>query len=182
MGRVLSRLSALNEELRQRAPHPLLGHASLHASLITGGQELSSYPANCTLQVERRSLPAEDVASVEREINELLSDLAALDPQFQARHLTTMSRPPFGVSESEPIVQTLIREASVVLGRAPATIGESFWMDAALLAEAGIPTVAFGPHGGGAHAVDEWVDLASIDQCREILVRMIRSFCAHEFA
>jgi len=49
-------------------------------------------------------------------------------------------------------------------------------MDAAFLAAAGIPTVAFGPHGAGAHALDEWVDLHSVDQCREILVRTIRSF------
>jgi acetylornithine deacetylase len=49
-------------------------------------------------------------------------------------------------------------------------------MDAAFLAGAGIPTVAFGPHGSGAHGIDEWVDLNSVDQCREILVRVIRSF------
>ena len=28
------------------------------------------------------------------------------------------------------------------------------------------------------HAIDEWVDLHSVDQCREILVRTIRSFSA----
>ena len=116
MGRVLTRLEALQAELRQRAPHRLLGHGSLHASLISGGQELSSYPATCTLQLERRTLPAEDLASVEQEIEGLLSALAALDPQFQARQRTTMSRPPFSVSENELIVETLLREASIVLG------------------------------------------------------------------
>jgi acetylornithine deacetylase len=162
--------------LRQRPPHPLLGQGSLHASLISGGQELSSYPATCTLQLERRTLPAEDRASVEQEIEGLLSALAAQDPQFQARQRTTLVRPPFCVSENEAILQTLLREAGVVLGRAPATIGVSFWMDAAFLAAAGIPTVAFGPHGAGAHAPDEWVDLDSVDQCRQTLVRTIRSF------
>ncbi len=176
MGRVLNRLEALQAELRQRPPHRLLGHGSLHASFISGGQELSSYPATCTLQLERRTLPTEDVASVEREIEELLNVLAAEDPQFQAQHHTTLVRPPFGVSEDEAIVQTLLREASIVLGTTPATFGASFWMDAAFLAAAGIPTVAFGPHGAGAHALDEWVDLHSVDQCREILVRTIRSF------
>ena len=176
MGRVLGRLEALQAELRRRAPHPLLGQGSLHASLISGGQELSSYPATCTLQLERRTLPAEGIASVEHEIEGLLDALAAEDPQFQARQRTTLSRPPFCVSENEAIVLTLLREASVVLGTTPATIGASFWMDAAFLAAAGIPTVAFGPHGAGAHAIDEWVDLRSVDQCRETLVRTIRSF------
>ena len=41
------------------APHPTLGTGSLHASLITGGQELSSYPASCRLDVERRTIPGE---------------------------------------------------------------------------------------------------------------------------
>jgi len=176
MGRVLNRLEDLQAELRQRTPHRLLGHGSLHASLISGGQELSSYPATCTLQLERRTLPAEDIASVEQEIEALLGALAAEDPQFQARQRTILSRPPFCVSEDEAIVQTLLSEASVVLGTTPATFGASFWMDAAFLGAAGIPTVAFGPHGAGAHALDEWVDLHSVDQCREILVRAIRSF------
>ncbi len=178
MGRVLNRIEALQAELRQRSPHWLLGHGSLHASLISGGQELSSYPAACALQLERRTLPTEDVASVEQEIQRILDALAAEDSQFQARQRTTLSRPSFSVSEGEPIVQTLLREAARVLGATPATVGASFWMDAAFLAAAGIPTLAFGPHGAGAHAIDEWVDLISVEQCRETLGRAIRSFSA----
>jgi acetylornithine deacetylase len=128
------------------------------------------------LQLERRTLPAEDLASVEQEIEGLLNALVAEDPQFQAQHRTTLSRPPFSVSEDEAIVRRLLGQASLVLGATPATFGASFWMDAAFLAAAGIPTVAFGPHGAGAHARDEWVDLHSVDQCRETLVRTIRSF------
>jgi acetylornithine deacetylase len=176
MGRVLNGLEAVQTELRQRPTHPLLGHGSLHSSLISGGQELSSYPASCFLQVERRTLPGESVAAVEKEIEEVLHALAAADGQFQARQRTTLFRPPFSVSEYEPIVQALLEQAAAVLGTKPALIGASFWMDAAFIAAAGIPTVAFGPHGAGAHAVEEWVDLHSLEQCREILVRTIRAF------
>jgi acetylornithine deacetylase len=176
MGRVLSGLEALQVQLHQREPHPLLGHGSLHASLISGGHELSSYPASCVLQLERRTLPGEDIATVEQEIEGLLSALAAIDPQFQARGRTTLVRPPFCVDENEAIVRTLLMEGTAVLGKTPQRIGASFWMDAAFLSAAGIPTVAFGPHGAGAHAIDEWVDLSSVDQCRETLVRTIRSF------
>jgi acetylornithine deacetylase len=176
MGRILNRLEALQTELRRRSPHCQLGHGSLHASLIVGGQELTSYPAACALQVERRTLPTEDDASVEQEIQRIIDELSAQDPQFQARQRTTLSRPSFRVSEDEPIVQTLLREATGVLGATPATVGASFWMDAAFLAAAGIPTLAFGPHGAGAHAIDEWVDLSSVERCRETLGRTIRSF------
>jgi acetylornithine deacetylase len=177
MGRVLTRLEALQADLARRAPHPLLSCGSLHASLIHGGQELSSYPAVCTLQLERRTLPGESTAAVERELQAILSDLAAADPRFQAEHRTTLVRPPFSVATEAAIVQTLQRQATQVLGEPPNVMGASFWMDAAFFAAAGIPTVAFGPHGTGAHAVEEWVDLRSVEQCREVLVRTIHAFC-----
>jgi acetylornithine deacetylase len=176
MGRVLQRLEFLQRELGRRTPHPLLGHASLHASLISGGQELSSYPAKCILQVERRTLPGENSASVDEEFRRLLADLAAQDKDFHAQFQTTLARPAFGVAEDAAIVQTLRSEAARVLGQAPSIIGAGFWMDAAFLAQAGIPTVVIGPHGAGAHAVEEWVDLRSVDLCREVLVRTIRAF------
>lgn len=75
MGRVLVALDELEKKLATRAPHPRLGHASLHSSLITGGQELSSYPAECRLQLERRLLPGETEASAESELREMLTAL-----------------------------------------------------------------------------------------------------------
>ena len=55
MGRVLSRLERLEKELRDGASHDLLGTASLHASIIDGGEELSSYPPEhrCSSSAER---------------------------------------------------------------------------------------------------------------------------------
>lgn len=177
MGRVLGRLEALGRDLAARPAHPLLGHASVHASLIQGGQELSSYPERCTLQVERRTLPGETLESIEAEWNVLFGDLAG-DPAFHAEHRITLVRDAFGVLDDAPIVQVLHEEATRVLGEVPAHIGLSFWMDSAFLASAGIPTVVFGPHGAGAHATEEWVDLASVEQCRAVLTATLRTFCA----
>jgi acetylornithine deacetylase len=177
MGRVLNQLETLQMELRQRPPHPLLGHGSLHASLVGGGQEISSYPAACTLQLERRTVPGEDIAAIERELGAVLSQLCAEDPQFQAQQRTILVRPAFGVAEDAPIVQMLRAQAEQVLGQAPEVVGQSFWMDAAFFAAAGIPTVVFGPHGAGAHSTEEWVDLNSVEACRQVLVSTIRAFC-----
>ena len=104
MGRVLGRLEALQRTLASGAAHPLLGHASVHASLIEGGQELSSYPQRCTLHVERRTLPGESREVVEAEWRTLLGDLAQ-DPAFQAEHRTLLVRDAFGVSAEAAIVQ-----------------------------------------------------------------------------
>ena len=57
---ILALAKRLKDELRDGTPHPLLGHGSLHASLISGGQELSSYPETCTVEIERRTLPHEN--------------------------------------------------------------------------------------------------------------------------
>lgn len=55
--------------------------------------------------------------------------------------------------------------------------GVQFWTDAAILSAEGIPSVLFGPSGSGAHAVEEWVDLASVKTCAEIYLATAMSFC-----
>src|SRR2546422_580573 len=60
MGQVLTGVLDLNERLRSGARHPLLGTGSIHASLIEGGQEMSTYPARCVAKLERRTIPGED--------------------------------------------------------------------------------------------------------------------------
>src|SRR5438034_5566396 len=59
LGRVLARLEALDRTLQARSPHPLVGTGSLHASMVEGGREWSSYPDCAVVQIERRTLPAE---------------------------------------------------------------------------------------------------------------------------
>ena len=74
MGPVLTELEQLDRALADRT-HPLLGRASVHASVIEGGGELSSYPAHCTLGLERRTLPGETGEQIEAEVESLLDAL-----------------------------------------------------------------------------------------------------------
>ena len=178
MGRVLVALERLDTALQERPAHPLLGHASLHASLITGGTELSTYPAHCELQVERRTLPGETPTSVAAEFAAIVDGLRAADPSFQGTATVTFARPPLETPTDSPIVQALIAAATGTLGAAPPLVGATFWMDAALLGAAGIPSIAFGPEGAGLHADSEWVDLASFEACAASLVATARVFCA----
>src|SRR5919108_4147003 len=67
MGRVLQRLEALDRTLQQRAPHPIMGTGSLHASIVSGGRELSSYPDRCVLHIERRTVAGESGESAHGE-------------------------------------------------------------------------------------------------------------------
>jgi acetylornithine deacetylase len=162
MAPVLQRLDELDERLRAGSAHPLLGTGSLHASLIEGGQEFSSYPERCLLTGERRTLPGESDDDVERDLR-----TAAGDGELRL----TVGRHPFEVAEDEEIVR-LVRERS-----AGELIGVPFWADSALIAAAGTPTVLFGPAGEGAHAVVEWVDLPSAERVRDVLIEVAAEFC-----
>jgi acetylornithine deacetylase len=178
MGKVLVGLEGLDCSLRAHPSHPLLKSGSLHASLIGGGQELSSYPEHCRLSIERRTIPGETQESVEAEIRRIFVSIAETDPQFKAALKTTLVREPFEVAEDEPIVQLVRRHAAALLGRQPEIGSSTAWMDSALLSTAGIPTVIFGPGGEGAHAVVEWADLDQLERCSDILLRVIEEFCS----
>ncbi len=178
MGKVLVGLDELDRSLRSAPSHRLLGSGSVHASLISGGQELSSYPKHCFLSVERRTVPGETLQKVEAQIPGIFERIAASDPTFKATVKTSMVRDPFEVSLDEPIVQTVLRKATTILGQEPTEIGQTGWMDSALLSAAGIPTVIFGPGGEGAHAVVEWSNLEHVARCAEILAAVAEEFCA----
>ncbi len=128
--------------------------------------------------MERRTIPGEMQERVESEIRRIFDQVAASDPNFKASLRTTLLRDPFEVSEDELIVQIVRRQAGTISGREPAIIGATPWMDSAILATAGIPTVIFGPGGAGAHAVVEWVDLEQVQRCFEVLLATTEEFCA----
>jgi acetylornithine deacetylase len=166
MGPVLVRLEELDRELRAGRRHALLATGSVHASLIEGGTELSTYPASCRLQAERRTIPGESRKQVEEEARALLGDV-----EGSAR--VTVWRNPFEVREDEAVVQAVRRHAGD-----PEVTGVPFWADSAILAAVGIPTVVFGPSGDGAHALEEWVSLADVERCAEVYLAVAEELCA----
>jgi acetylornithine deacetylase len=177
MGRVLGELDKLARRLQDQAGHPLVGAPSLHAATLTGGSEWSAYAARCVLGVERRTIPGETAAGVAREIQAILDRLAAADPTFKTRLEVILVREPFEVASSAPIVSAVDAAATTVLGVPPTRIGDSPWMDAALLAAAGVETVVIGPAGGGAHAAEEWVELDSLSRLAAILAESALIYC-----
>ena len=177
MGKVLTEIEKLDQKLRSNRTHPLLGSGSLHASLIQGGQELSSYPERCLLSVERRTLPGETPEAVEGELLQIIEDLQRADPSFHAVVRRGIDRSPLETREDTDIVQALQAASVRVLNHPSQIAGVPFWTDAAVLSAAGIPSVLFGPSGTGAHAAEEWVDLASVRTCAEIYLATAVNFC-----
>ena len=170
MGPILSGIGDLDLRLRAGERHPLLGTGSLHASLIEGGTGLSTYPDRCRVQIERRTVPGETDEVVEAELRELATNRAELR--------LGISRSPFEISREAELVQVMQAVIAKATGSPSPLSGAGGWMDSALTAAAGIPTVIFGPEGDGAHADIEWVDLESAQFCRGIYANLARVWCA----
>ncbi|HEY6508460.1 MAG TPA: M20/M25/M40 family metallo-hydrolase [Vicinamibacterales bacterium] len=173
MGRVLSRLEALEQTLRAGRTHALLGHASLHASLIHGGQELSSYPDRARLELERRTLPGESTMVAVAEVDRILEDLRELDPEFEADRQALLARGAYEIDPESSLPGDLVDVARHA-GCSAAIVGMSFWTDAAILGAAGIPTVLFGPGGAGLHSTEEYVLVDDVERCAQALVALTR--------
>ena len=176
LGRVLVRLEALDRALQARPPHPLVGTGSLHASIIEGGHELSSYPDRASLQMERRTLPSEDEATALHEVQQILDALAVEDGTFRAEATAVFSRPAYEIAADHEL-PGMLSAALAQAGGQPHITGASFWTDAAVLGHAGIPSILFGPGGAGLHSTEEYVNVADVLVCRDALVELARRFC-----
>jgi len=172
MGRVLAELEALDRRFIAGPPHPLLGRPSLHASLIQGGRELSTYPDRCALSIERRTVVGEAPGTLLGEAESILRRLREADPRFQAEARPLFARPPYLTPEGHPLPRRL-REA---LDRETRVGAMSFWTDAAILGAAGIASVVFGPGGAGLHGLDEYVRVDEVLACRDALVMLARDW------
>ena len=176
-GKFLVALDQYDKRLRASPTYALLKSGSVHASMISGGEEISSYPASCKISLERRTVPGETSATVAVEVQAIINEIAAADPDFKASLTPGLERPPFEVAESEPVVQALDAVASRHLGRSPTRRGEPFWTDCAILQSAGIPCVMFGADGAGAHAATEWTTVESVERLADILTETAIDFC-----
>ena len=170
--RIITALDEFDRGVLRQRTYPLLGPASLHASTISGGSGISTYAAECVIGVERRTLPEETPDQVVAEVQRVI---AAAGESADLR--ITLDRPPL-VCDRDALIARTVRAACVdVTGAEPEECGVAYWMDAAVFAHAGIPTVNIGAAGGGAHAAEEWVELASVVENARILEAAARRFC-----
>lgn len=167
MGRVLTALEDLDRSLAHGTAHPLLGHPSLHASLIDGGRELSTYPDRCVLKLERRTVDGEPAGIALMEVERILERLRAADPTFRADARQLFERTPYVTPAAHALPE--------ILGRTRGAM--SFWTDAAILGAAGIPSVVFGPGGAGLHGIEEFAWIDQVLECRDALVDAAERFC-----
>ena len=179
-GYFLVELDRHAQELQSRYDHdtaPKTSAPNVHAGVIRGGEEVSSYPARCTISIERRSVAGETQANVRDELLQLVEKLVAKDPDFKYDLRTTTSRSPYFIAHEHPFVKLVVQHATEATGAVQPVRGETYWTDMALLADAGIPGVIWGPKGYGLHSKTEWVEVESIRQLAEAYVAIEADFC-----
>jgi acetylornithine deacetylase len=164
MGRVITACDEFDRNVLRARTHPLLGPASMHCALISGGSGISTYAGECRMKIERRMLPDETPDQVLAEIRALMEGA-----QVAGDVALILARPPLTVAPDSKIADCARRGMRVVTGTDPKDAGVAYWMDAALFAEAGIPTVNFGSLGAGAHEAVEWVDVETVVACARAL-------------
>jgi len=177
-GLLLAELDRVDAEELPRREHPLLGRASLHASTIAGGIGMSTYPDQCVVRLERRTLPGERGEDVVQEIERACDAVRARRPSFAAQVRLSMTQGPSDVAVDAPIVHELA--GALRACDEPVHIaGMSAWTDAALLNAAGIPAICFGPGDISlAHAAEEYIPLDEIDRATSVLDVLARRWCA----
>jgi acetylornithine deacetylase len=172
MGRIIARLDEVDGTVLRQRGHGLTGPASLHCAMVSGGDGWSTYAPQCTLRVERRTVPGERTSDVVAELTDVVRSV-----EGDAEMRVVMTREPLECDAGAPIARAVSAAAGRVMGRAPETCGVAYWMDAAVFAAAGIPTVNYGPGGEGAHAAVEWVDVDSVVRTAAVLADTARTFC-----
>ncbi len=176
MAQVIDGLAALDARFKA-APDPRNGRTVLHTGTITGGTDYATYPSRAVLGIEIGTQPGETMRAREADIQAIFVDCAARLPGFHGEIVVQIEREPFKAAGHERILAATTAATERVLGRRPTEVGLNAWTDAALMQNAGIPTILYGPTGGGYHAPDEWVSISSCVQAVEIVRSAAADFC-----
>ena len=144
-------------------------HMTVTATELKGSEAKNQIPevASCTLDIR---FPPEIYKTAEEALTAIRRELpkgCSVTP--------FISTPPLKTDSAHPMVQLVKKIAEEVTGKEIPTGREHGATDARYFSAAGIPAFLYGPTGGGLHAPDEWVSLASLMQQYEFSVRLLQS-------
>jgi len=162
--RILTSLDRL-----KRINHPRFGRGSLCTLKIEGGYKTYSVvvPDKCTLIINRLTVPGESVESAVIDLEELIENLG-LKAEVEIKTVPPLYEP-FEMSMEEPIIRAFKEAYKQVLGKDPIFTYQTTIADANVFVGSGkIPTLNFGPKGGGIHEPNEYVEINTLKIVAEI--------------
>jgi acetylornithine deacetylase/succinyl-diaminopimelate desuccinylase family protein len=170
MAHLLPAIERFADELRTARVDPRLGPPTLSVGRIEGGTSVNTVPDRCSIEIDRRLLPGENGAAVVGHLTAYLREhVPGIDFECSEPWLSSPALSPDG---SEELVGLLGQAIDAVAG-SHQVMAVPYGTDASKLAQAGIPSVVFGPGDiARAHTCDEWVPLDEVEQASEILYRL----------
>ncbi len=130
-------------------------------TMIEGGTAVNIVPDHCHALVDIRTTPEHDAAALEAWVAAEAEAIAGA--RFSVERINFI--PAVCAPPDAAVFRVLAQVTQAVRGAAPAWCAAGPANEGYLLIERGIPTVCgFGPVGANAHAVDEYVEIASLEQ------------------
>lgn len=147
-----------------QAVHPLVGKAQASINMIRGGTVINMVPNDCTVFVDRRTIPGEDPTSVLPAVEKVLDALKVANPMLEVEQLEPFVDPPLNPEFSQDFAARIsLVLAELDYSTEPA--GAPYGTDASNLVDGGIPAIVVGPGSiEQAHKVDEYLELDQLEQ------------------
>ncbi len=162
LARQVISLHALNDEGRG---------ISVNVGVIEGGTWANVVAAEARAEIDVRITQAADVPRVELALSALQPSVAGTSLEWSGG----WTRPPLERSEGAARLFAKAREHGLTLGLELGEGSSGGGSDGNLVGALGVPVLdGLGAVGGGAHALDEHVILASLGQRADLLARLLR--------
>ncbi|MFA5637738.1 MAG: M20 family metallopeptidase [Anaerovoracaceae bacterium] len=164
--------------------HEILGQPTINIGKITGGDQPSTVPGECIIEIDRRWIPIEAREQVYEELNQIINDLKLEVPGFNAdlsdmfTEDNLLSHKPFFTDKDDPIVKAA-KEA--LTGKNKNTEETVFpaWSDAGTIAAyTNTKCIIMGPGDLRlAHSKDESIKVKDLTEAARIYTEIIMDYC-----
>ena len=160
-------------------PHPL----NFNLGKIAGGEWASSVPTTCRVDFRFGIYPGVDPAAAKREVEAAIEAAVAELPEPPKCSITYegFHAPGCIVDLESAPMQLLKRCHAAVNGAPPVSYAATGTTDVRLFQlGAGIPSTCYGPNAQRIHALDECVEIASMQRVAEVYAMFIAEWCGVE--
>ena len=171
--RLISRVEAVAEALKAHKHEAFAPpYTTINVGVIAGGTAKNIIAGECRFTLEWRPVPGQAAAHTLDLIQAEVERLRAADPDFACR--VDVLR--LDEANETPAESSLVRHLEGATGKRAGTV--AFGTEAPQLREMGAEAVVFGPGSiSNAHRTGEFVPVAELERCVEILAGAIRHFC-----
>jgi succinyl-diaminopimelate desuccinylase len=173
---LLTSLYALRETYKTTLSGvPGITHPTLVVGLISGGINTNVVPDIVTLRIDRRIIPEENSAEVERDLTAHIKQVAAALPRIKVSVKRILLAEPFRVKPGQETLTALLQKhGEAIMGEPIPASGVPIYTDARLYSEAGVPTVLYGagPHTlleANGHRADERLVLEDLRKATQVV-------------